>query len=226
LCVSASAPLPPRYNQEFHDKFGIYIRQLYGSTETGTISINQTPDPSGTLDSVGTPIQGVRLTAMDEAGRPVETGQVGEVAVASPAAIEGYDGLPEVNRQAFREGYFFTGDLGKLDAQGRLYLQGRIKFLINKGGFKIDPREVELLLEGHPGVAEVAVVGVTTAYGDEKVKAVVVLRAPSTESELAEYCRGKIADFKIPSVIEFRDALPKSPTGKIRRPLLVQDAPR
>ena len=226
LCVSASAPLPPRFNQEFHDKLGIYVRQLYGSTETGTISVNQTPDPSSTLESVGTPIRGVRLTVMDESGRPVETGQVGEVAVASLAAIEEYDGLPEVNRQAFRGGYFFTGDLGKIDPQGRLYLQGRIKFLINKGGFKIDPREVEQLLEGHPSVAEVAVVGVTTAYGDEKVKAVVVLRAPCTESELAEYCRGKIADFKIPSVIEFRAALPKSPTGKIRRPLLVQDAPR
>jgi long-chain acyl-CoA synthetase len=226
LCVSASAPLPQRFNQEFHDKYGIYIRQLYGSTETGTISINQTPDPSASLESVGTPIQGVGVTVMDEFGKPVETGQVGEVAVASPAAIEAYDGLPEVNRQAFREGYFFTGDLGRLDPQGRLYLQGRIKFLINKGGFKIDPREVEQLLEEHPSVGEVAVVGVTTAYGDEKVKAVVVLRAPCTESELAEYCRGKIADFKIPSLIEFRDALPKSPTGKIRRPLLVQDAPR
>jgi long-chain acyl-CoA synthetase len=226
LCISASAPLPSRFNQEFHDKFGIYIRQLYGSTETGTISVNQTPDPSATLDSVGTPIQGVRLTVLDESSKPVKTGQVGEVAVASPAAIKGYDGLPEVNRQAFRGGYFFTGDLGKLDPEGRLYLNGRIKFLINKGGFKIDPREVEQLLEGHPSVAEVAVVGVTTAYGDEKVKAVVVLRAPCTESELATYCRGKIADFKVPSVIEFRDALPKSPTGKIRRPLLVQDAPR
>lgn len=225
LCISASAPLPQRFNHEFHDKFGMYVRQLYGSTETGTISVNRAPDPIHSLDSVGTPIKGVRFAVMDDAGKPVERGTVGEVAVASPAAIEGYDGLPEVNLQTFRNGWFLTGDLGKLDADGMLSLEGRIKFLINKGGFKIDPREVEQLLEGHPRVEEVAVVGMPTTYGDEKVKAVIVLRTPCTENEIAEFCRGKIADFKIPSVIEFRDALPKSPTGKIRRPMLVQDAP-
>jgi long-chain acyl-CoA synthetase len=104
-----------------------------------------------------------------------------------------------------------------LDEQGRLALQGRLKFLINKGGFKIDPREVEEVLEAHPGVEEVAVVGVTTSYGDDKVKAVVVRRGPCTEVELAEFCRGKIADFKVPSVFEFLPELPKSPTGKLRR---------
>ncbi|MBM3789198.1 MAG: AMP-binding protein [Acidobacteria bacterium] len=220
LCISASAPLPARFSREFREKYGIHVRQLYGSTETGTISVNLEPDVSGSLESVGRPIRGVRVAVVDEDGRPAGTGRTGEVLVSSPAAIAGYDGLEELNRQAFRDGFFHTGDLGKLDESGSLYLLGRKKFLINKGGFKIDPREVEQLLEEHPCVEEVAVVGAPTPYGDEKVKAVIVLRAPCTENEIAEFCRGKIADFKIPSTIEFRDSLPKSPTGKVRRPML------
>lgn len=157
---------------------------------------------------------------MNDANERVDTGTIGEVIVSGPWAIRGYDGLPELNALAFRDGYFYTGDLGKLDAQGRLSLQGRIKFLINKSGFKIDPREVEEVLEAHPAVQEVAVVGVPTAYGDDKVKAVIVRRQPCSEMELAEFCRSKIADFKIPSVFEFREEMPKSPTGKLRRALL------
>ena len=150
----------------------------------------------------------------------VAAGVTGQVIVSSPCAIHSYDDLPGLNAQVFRDGYFYTGDLGTLDEQGRLSLQGRIKFLINKGGFKIDPREVEEVLEAHPSIHEVAVVGVPTAYGDDKVKAVIVRRNACTEVELAEFCRGKIADFKIPSVFEFREELPKSPTCKLRRALL------
>jgi len=217
LCISASAPLPTKFNKEFQARFGIHIRQLYGSTETGTMSVNLSADIAASLDSVGMPLPGIRFAIADERGQRVETGAVGEVLVASPGAITGYGGLPELNAQVFREGYFCTGDLGKLDAEGRLRLLGRLEFSINKGGFKIDPREVEDVLEAHPAVEEVAVVGVATAYGDEKVKAVIVLRGPCTEVELAEFCRGKIADFKVPSVFEFRAELPKSPTGKLRR---------
>jgi long-chain acyl-CoA synthetase len=217
LVISASAPLPNRYNREFHQKFGIYIRQLYGSTETGSMSVNLSKDIENTLDSVGTPLRGVSFDIVDDAHNRVPPGTVGQVIVSSPWAIRGYADLPEVNAQVFQNGYFFTGDLGYLDNEGRLYLQGRIKFLINKGGFKIDPREVEQVLEAHPGIEEVAVVGVPTSYGDDKVKAVIVRRLACTEVELAEFCRGKIADFKIPSVFEFREEMPKSPTGKLRR---------
>ena len=220
LCVSASAPFPTKYNREFHQKFGMYVRQLYGSTETGTMSVNLSDDIESTLESVGEPLAEISFAIVNDENERVENGTVGQVIVSSPCAIRGYDDLPELNAQMFRDGFFYTGDLGKLDAQGRLYLQGRIKFLINKGGFKIDPREVEEVLETHPSIAEVAVVGVPTAYGDDKVKAVVVRRFACTELELAEFCRGKIADFKIPSVFEFREEMPKSPTGKLRRGML------
>jgi len=221
FCVSASAPMPVNVNREFHAKFGRYVRQLYGSTETGTISVNLSPRIEQTLDSVGSPIEGVEIRVFDDHGRPVPVGETGELAVRSPAAISGYEGLEEVNREAFREGFFFTGDLGRQDADGLFYLVGRKKFFINKGGYKINPQEIEQLLETHPGIEEVAVVGVPTPFEDEKVKAVVVAKEPMTVAELIEFCAGRIADFKIPSVIEFRDSLPKSPTGKVRKKLLV-----
>jgi long-chain acyl-CoA synthetase len=221
LCASASAPMLRKFNLAFHEKFGLYVRQLYGSTETGTISVNLRPDVEATLESVGTPIAGVQVEVFGEDRRPVGAGELGEFAVASPAAITRYAGADAAGQEAFQDGFFFTGDLGRKEAGGMLYLAGRKKFFINKGGFKIDPREVEELLETHPRVAEVAVVGVPSPYGDERVKAVIVTTGPCTEAEIVAHCRGKIADFKVPSLVEFRDSLPKSPTGKIRRAMLV-----
>jgi len=202
LCISASAPLPARHNRAFHARFGRHVRQLYGSTETGTISVNLAPDIEGSLESVGQPIRGVNVAVVGEDGRAVEAGGSGEIVVHSPSAIDG----------SFR-----TGDLGRLDSQGMLSLHGRISSFINKGGFKVDPREVEERLEEHPSVSEAAVFGVPTPHGDERVKALVVLRAPCTPPELAAYLAGRIADFKIPSAIEFCSELPRTPTGKIRR---------
>ena len=222
LAVSASAPMPTKFNQMFRDRFGIYVRQLYGSTETGTISVNLSPTPDTSLDSVGTPIAGVEVDLFTDDGRAAQMGEMGECAVKSPAAITGYEDLPEVNKEAFRDGYFFTGDLGRRDAEGALYLIGRKKFFINKGGYKIDPRSIEELLEEHPKVDEVVVLGVPTPYEDERVKAVIVPNGPCTQEEILDHCRGKIADFKIPSVIEFRDSLPKSPTGKTPRGMLLK----
>jgi len=222
LCVSASAPMPKKISQEFYEKFGIYVRQLYGSTETGTISVDLSPDIEESLESVGTPIGGVEVEVFTEDGRVANEGEMGEFAIKSPAAIKSYDGLDEVNKEVFRNGYFFTGDLGRRDKDGFLYLVGRKKFFINKGGYKIDPREIEELLENHPKVEEAVVMGLPTSYGDEKVKAVIVLNIPTTEEEIIKYCQGKIANFKIPSLIEFRDSLPKSPTGKVLRKMLIE----
>ncbi|MBW2037487.1 MAG: acyl--CoA ligase [Deltaproteobacteria bacterium] len=223
LCVSASAPMPKKLNQQFYENFGMHVRQLYGSTETGTISVNLSSNTERSLESVGTPIAGVEVEIFTEDGQVAKTGEMGEIAVKSPAAIKGYDGLDEINKETFRNDLFFTGDIGRKEDDGLLYLVGRKKFFINRGGYKIDPREIEELLESHPKVEEAIVLGVPTPFGDEKGKAVIVLNAPGTEEEIIEYCRGKIADFKIPSLVEFRDTLPKSPTGKIRRKMLIQE---
>lgn len=217
VCFSSSAPLPPRTSLEFGERWGLPVRQLYGSTETGTISADVAARP--VVDSVGTPIPGVEVAVFSDDGQIAGPDAVGELAVRSPAAITSYGETGE-GSEAFRDGYFCTGDLGRRDAAGRLYLVGRKKLFINKGGYKINPREIEELIESHPNVAETVVVPVPTASGDETVKAIVTLTAPVSEDEIVEFCRGKIADFKIPSVIEFRDRLPKGPTGKVLRGLL------
>jgi long-chain acyl-CoA synthetase len=221
LCISASAPMPPKLNRQFYEKFGIYVRQLYGSTETGTISVDLSPDIERSLESVGTPIAGVDVEIYSENSQRTPTDEIGEIAVKSPAAIKSY-GCDDFDNDAFRNGYFFTGDLGRRGQNGLLYLVGRKKLFINKGGYKVNPREIEELLETHPKVEEALVVGLPTSFGDEKVKAVVVLSDPCTEKEIIEHCRGRVADFKIPSLIEFREALPKTATGKVRRSFFAQ----
>lgn len=213
LCISASAPMPIAANSRFREKYGLYVRQLYGSTETGTISVNTGGEIESSLESVGVPLDGVEVAVFGDDGTAAKEDEVGEVAVKSPAAITGYHG-PTGEAEPFRDGYFFTGDLGRVDRHGNLYLVGRKKFFINKGGYKINPWEIETLLERHPCVKEAVVIGVPTSYGDERVKAVIIPLADCSESEIIEHCRGEIADFKVPSVIEFRQSLPKSPTGK------------
>ena len=215
--ISSSAPMPVRQNERFREQFGTCVRQLYGSTETGTISVNLDADIAGTLESVGTPLPDIEIRVLDEQHQPVAPGVTGEVAVRGASIFGGYLDGDEVNRGAFHEGFFLTGDLGKLDEQGRLTLTGRLKFLINRAGFKVDPWEIEQLLLEHPLVAEAVVVGVPTAYGDERVKAIVVPKGLLQPKDIVDHCRGRIADFKVPSVVEFRDSLPKSPTGKVRR---------
>ena len=214
---SASAPLLPEDSRRFHAKYGVWIRQLYGSTETGTISVNLDPDPSVRLDSVGQPLPDVRVEVVDDERRPVAPGVEGEVVITSPGAIRGYEGNAEANAASFHDGRYLSGDLGRQSADGHLVLTGRKKFLINRGGYKVNPLEVEQAIGSHPKVREVGVVGAPGPHGDDIVRCVVVAHEPCTAEEIVRHCQGRIADFKIPSRIEFRDALPKSDTGKLLR---------
>ena len=154
---------------------------------------------------------------MDDDGKAVPVGEEGEVAISSPWAIRAYDGNPEANRESFRDDFYLSGDLGRIDDDGCLTLTGRKKFLINRAGYKINPLEVEQAIQSHPKVKEVVVLGAPSRYGDEVVRCVLVAGEPCTEDEIVEHCRHRIADFKVPSRIEFRDELPKSSTGKILR---------
>ena len=222
LVFSAGMALPREAFEAFGNRFGVLVRQLYGSTETGMIAANLSPDPVATFESVGTPVKGVELQIVDDGGEPVPDGEEGEVTVASPAMTEGYTDLPELNLEAFRGGRFFTGDLGRLDPDGALYIVGRKKLLIETGGFKIDPIEVEAVIDEFPGVAESVVVGVDTDVpGEQMVKAVVVRDGDCEERELLRFCKGKLANFKVPKSVEFRSEIPRSPLGKVLRKYLV-----
>lgn len=222
LCFSAGTALPRATFEDFGERFGLLVRQLYGSTETGMITANVSDDPVATFESVGAPVGDVSVAIVDDEGEPVDPGQIGEVTVASRAATNGYAGAEEANRIAFRDGRYFTGDLGRLDEEGQVYLEGRKKLLIEVGGYKIDPIEVQDAIVAHPSVAEAIVVGVTgDVEGEEEVKAVVVLAEDCEEGELLGFCRERLANYKVPRQVEFRDEIPKSPLGKVLRKYLV-----
>lgn len=217
VAFSSSAPLPPRDNRRFGERYGLHVRQLYGSTETGTISANLDPRLDESLESVGRPLPGVRVELVGEDGAAVPHGEEGEIAVASPWAIREYEGNAEATAAAFRAGSYLPGDLGRKRPDGSLALTGRTSFLINRGGFKVNPHEVEQAILTHPKIRRVVVLGAPTPRGDEAVRCVAVASGPCTPAEIVEHCRGLIADFKIPSRIEFRKELPTGPTGKVLR---------
>jgi long-chain acyl-CoA synthetase len=222
LCVSAGTALPRSTFEAFGERFGLLVRQLYGSTEAGLMTVNLDPDPVATFESVGTPAGDLEIRILDEDGDGVPPGEEGEVAVSSPAMTDGYSDMEELNRDAFRDGYFHTGDLGRLDEEGRLYLTGRKKLLIEVGGYKVDPIEVQDVVVAHPKVSEAVVVGADGRIdGEELVKAVVVPNEQVDERELVEFCRERLANFKVPQIVELREEIPKSPLGKVLRKYLV-----
>jgi long-chain acyl-CoA synthetase len=216
IVFSASAPLTPRDNREFHRVYGVPLRQLYGSTETGTISYNDHPQLEEHLASVGRPLPGITLAVVDENGRQLPPGVEGEIVVSSPFAISSYEGNITATHKSFRDGFYLTGDLGRVDPDGYVTLSGRKSLMINRGGYKVNPYEVEDAIRQYPKVADVVVLGAPGPYGDEIIRCVVVPSAPCTAEEIVLYCRSQIAAYKIPSRIEFRESLPKTPTGKIR----------
>ena len=222
LCFSAGTSLPPQTFESFYRKFGVPVRQLYGCTEAGSLTINLDEDPEPSAMSVGRPMQRVRIQVVDESRRPVRTGEVGEIAISTPAMTVGYYQMDDHNREVFRDGFFFTGDLGRLDADGRLWITGRKKLFIEVAGNKVDPVEVEDVLATHPQVREAVVVGIPgKTPGEENVKAVVVTDGPVDKKELIELCRERLAFYKVPRFVEFRDEIPKSPLGKVLRKYLV-----
>jgi long-chain acyl-CoA synthetase len=222
LCFSAGTALPRSSFEEFGERFGVLVRQLYGSTETGMITANMSDDPVATFESVGQPVEGVEVEIVDDDGISVPVGETGEVTVKSPAATNGYADADEASRHAFRDGRYFTGDLGRLDEDGLVYLEGRKKLLIELGGYKIDPIEVQDVICAHPSVSDAIVVGVASEReGEETVKAVVVPSEECDEGELIAFCRERLANFKVPRTVEFRDEIPKSPLGKVLRKYLI-----
>jgi long-chain acyl-CoA synthetase len=223
LCFSAGNFLGVEIFDKFVQRFNLPVRQLYGCTEAGSIAINLSAEPEETYNSVGFPMQNVEIKIVDDEGKEVPAGVIGEVVIKSQTLTAGYSNMPELNQQAFPDGCFFTGDLGKKDYLGRLYITGRKKLLIDTGGRKIDPIEIEDILLTHPRVKEVVVVGVKGNHAGEIVKAVIVQqgREQFESREILGYCKERLAEFKIPKIIEFRSEIPKSPLGKILRKELV-----
>jgi long-chain acyl-CoA synthetase len=203
LCFSAGNFLPERTHERFRETFGIEIRQLYGCTEAGAVTINLDPAEKADWRSVGSAIPGMEVRA----GR-----EPSEIRIRS-AALGRY--LTGELRDA--EGWFATGDLGRQDELGRLWITGRTKLFIDSGGYKVDPVEVEEVLVAHEHVEEAAVVGVADPTRGEEIRAFVVLSEPVSPSALIGHCRAQLAAFKVPRRIEVRASLPRSALGKLLR---------
>ena len=169
------------------------------------------------LASAGRPILGTEVRVVDENDQPVPNGTVGEVLVRGPQLMRGYWNLPDATRDALRNGWMHTGDAGSLDDEGYLYIQDRVNDMIVSGGENIYPREIEEVLHRHAAVADAAAIGVPDETWGEAVKAIVVLRdgASATAEEIVEFCRRDLAGYKRPRSVDFVDALPRNPTGKI-----------
>jgi acyl-CoA synthetase (AMP-forming)/AMP-acid ligase II len=174
--------------------------------------------------SVG-PGTDVRVSIMDGSGRHLKAGERGEVVIQGPNVITGYESNAEANATSFTDGWFRTGDQGFLDAAGYLTLTGRLKELINRGGEKISPREVDEVLLAHPAVAEAVCFGVPHSTWGEEVAAAVVLRPATeavTEADLLAYCRERLSDYKRPKQIHITDTIPRTATGKIQRRVVAE----
>jgi long-chain acyl-CoA synthetase len=211
LCFSAGARLSPDVEDAFADRFGIPISQDYGTTEAGVISMRLRPEPGG-RGSVGHPLRHHIVRVVDPDGRTVGPGRLGEVTVRSPALARAYLEGPDRTPTPIGD-TFGTGDLGWISEDGNLFLAGRVSSMIHVAGLAINPVEVEEIIGTLPGVREVAVFA---RPGEGRLRAVLVAGG-ITASEIQQHCRRHLADAKVPAVIEFRDALPRTPAGKIIR---------
>ncbi len=215
--TSGGAPMPVELMQNFEKTFGLRILEGYGLTETSPIAcFNQFERPSKP-GTVGQPLMGVSIKCVDEDGVEVPAGTRGEVVIRGHNVMKGYYKRPEATAEAFRNGWFHTGDVGVFDNEGYLAIVDRKKDMILRGGYNIYPRELEEVIMTHPAVSLCAVIGVPDARLGEEVKAYLVLRdgAKLTEAEFISWCRGQFAANKYPRYVEFRDSLPVGSTGKI-----------
>ncbi|WP_435121343.1 class I adenylate-forming enzyme family protein [Amycolatopsis thermoflava] len=222
---SGGAPIPPSTVKAFQAMFGTYIHNCYGLTETTSPShavpfgVEAPVDPASGALSVGVPVYDTVVRVVDEDGRELPAGEVGELVTSGPQVVAGYWEKPAETEKALPGGRLHTGDVGYMDAQGWFYVVDRKKDQINAGGYKVWPREVEDVLYEHEAVREAAVVGVPDEYRGETVKAFVSLRPgfSVTAEELISFCRERMAAYKYPRQVEFLEELPKTVSGKLLR---------
>ncbi len=213
--MSGSAPLPLAILEGFEKKFNCVILEGYGLSEASAVLTSHFQGIPRKAGSVGKPIPGVELLIVDENDQPVPVGEVGEVIARGPNIMKEYYNMPEETHQALRGGWLRTGDMGRFDEDGYVYIVERKKDLIIRGGFNVYPRDIEEVLNRHPAVIESAVVGIPSERMGEEVKAFVVTRSDVDAETLKAYCREWLANYKTPSEIEFVSSLPRNAVGKI-----------
>jgi acyl-CoA synthetase (AMP-forming)/AMP-acid ligase II len=214
---SSSSALSPEIMRQLESRFGTPVLEAYGMTEAShQMASNPLPPGDRRPGTVGVET-GIRIGVMDESGGLLPAGDRGEVVIQGPTVLDAYANNPQANANSFVDGWFRTGDQGFLDADGYLSLVGRLKEMINRGGEKIAPREVDDVLLQHPAVAEAVAFGSPHPAWGEEVAAAVVLKGPATEKELIAFARERLADHKVPKKLYLVEQIPRTATGKIQR---------
>ena len=216
---SSSASLPESVLEDLRDLFGVPVIEAYGMTEAShQMTANPLPPGAAKPSSVGL-ATGIEVAVLDDDNQPLGPGERGEVSIRGATVVEGYENNPTANEAAFTDGWFRTGDQGMLDDEGYLFLTGRLKEQINRGGEKISPLEIDEVLLRHPAVAQAVAFGVPHAKLGEEVGAAIVLNAgaETTEREIRDHVSQHLAAFKVPKQVLFLDEIPKGATGKIQR---------
>ncbi|MFQ5823804.1 MAG: long-chain fatty acid--CoA ligase [bacterium] len=225
-CVSGGAPLPLEVAKQFESITNGKLVEGYGLSETSPVTHVNPIKGKRKEGSIGIPLPNTEAKIVDtETQKTLPIGQVGELAIKGPQVMKCYWNMEAETKEVLRDGWLYTGDLAKMDEDGYFYIVDRKKDMIIAGGFNIFPREVEEVLFEHPKVMEAAVVGVPDEYRGETVKAFIVLKKNESisEEEIIQFCKQKLASFKVPKLIEFRDSLPKSNIGKVLRRVLADD---
>jgi long-chain acyl-CoA synthetase len=230
VCISGAGPLPPSIQERFESLTGAKLVEGYGLTEASPVThanpIEQTVGPRHPK-SMGLPLPGTdaRIVDADTGQRELPVGEVGELVIRGPQVMRGYWRREEETRQVLRDGWLYTGDMARRDADGYFYIEDRKKDMIKSGGENVYPREVEEILLRHPAVKDAVVAGIPQELRGELIKAYVVLKDGETaaSADLLEHCRKNLAKFKVPKRVEFRSELPKTIVGKVLRRVLVDE---
>lgn len=217
LGVSGGAAMPVEVMRQFEERFGIAILEGYGLSETSPVATFSFLEFERIPGCVGKAVWGTAVRIVDGSGAPVETGAEGEIVIHGHNVMKGYYNRPEATAEAIRDGWFHSGDIGRMDEQGNVFIVDRLKDMIIRGGFNIYPRELEEVLMTHEAIAQVAVIGLPHETHGEEVKAVIVCKPGKTVTpdELGAWCKERMAAYKYPRLIEITKALPMTATGKI-----------
>ncbi|MEA1959925.1 MAG: AMP-binding protein [Bacillota bacterium] len=214
--MTGAAPFSKELHDQFLEKFGLEIREGYGLTESAGMSTGNLNVPNK-LGSIGVPLPSQQIEIMDSDNNTLPAGSHGEICIKGDSIMLDYLNQPEATQETIKDGWLHTGDAGYMDEEGYIYMVGRTKEMINRGGENIYPREIECVLEGHPQVAAVAVVGVPDNALGERVKACIIPSAAGAlePQEVKDYLKDKLAKYKIPDYVEFYTAFPMNSTGKV-----------
>jgi long-chain acyl-CoA synthetase len=217
LAVSGAAPCPWNLCEEWREKTGTRILRGYGMTEVPRPISYLADDLNEVPDAIGRAIPDARAKVVDDEGRPLACGEVGELWISCPGATSGYLNAPEETRAVLTDGWFKTGDLASVSPEGFVQIMGRKRDRILRGGYSIFPQEIERVLLSHPAIAEAAVVGIPSPDLNEEVAAFATLKpgASTSAGELSDYCQGHLAHFKFPRRVIILEELPKGATGKV-----------